>query len=726
MRKPEEKMLALIVEDSAVEAEIIKRSVSKGGYEVAVAHNGFEGLEAMMARKPAIVLSDINMPQMNGFEMCSAIKERRELQDTPVILISALSEPEDVIMAITAGADGYITKPYDEDTLLTRIEALITASRKSKGGTDEMMDIEYKGKLFTASVNYRRLVNILLSVYENLISQNHQLTNVQVQLAMLNEQLGEKVRERTQALTCEIEERIKTEEALKESEARHRAIMETANDAMICINPDGKVHMWNTKAEEIFGYTAQEANGKDVHDLVVPGKYMEQARAGLAKFSVTGAGPVINKTTEITALHRDGSEFPIELSIAPVKMRGGWGASAIIRDITERKTAEQALTESEAKFRKLFENSNDAIFIHTTDGRILDANSPAQKMTGYSLPILKAMPIPALHPPEELEASKKAFNETISKGSTKFESRFRQSGGGLIDVEISASIVDSARGVIQGIVRDITEQKGRERELNETNQKLQHALDEINKTQKMLVRAEKLAGLGQIAAGVAHELKNPLNIIYTSTQLMAMEEGVTDEVAESGKIIMEQVMRAVKIIDNLREFARERKPEMKDIDLCPFIEKTMSLVAYEIKGEGIEIVKECPTEPVLIMGDEDQLAQVFLNITNNARDSMNIRKKSYSFEEAEKIGWRARLVVRTRVEGGAAKISFEDNGVGIPEENEKKLFTPFFTTKGETTGTGLGIAIALGIIENHGGTIEFESEEGKGAVFTVTLPLAGA
>ncbi len=395
----------------------------------------------------------------------------------------------------------------------------------------------------------------------------------------------------------------KAEIALLESEELHRAIMETANDAVICIDLNGKVCMWNRRAEEMFGYTAQEAMGKNVHEFITPKKYQERARAGFAKFLLTGEGPIINKTTEITALRRDGSEFPVELSVAAVKMKDGWGASAIIKDITARKEWENKLTE--------------------------------------------------------------------------------------------------------------------------TNEKLKKAMDDIERTHALLIRQEKLAAMGQLSAGVAHEIKNPLNIISTSTQLMMMEDGLPGEAMESGKIIMEQIARAVKIIDNLREFARERKPERKEVYLNQFLDKTISLVAYEMRGEGIEIAMEFSPEPIRIMGDEDQLAQVFLNITNNARDSMNMKKKSYSFEEAEKIGWKAKLTVRTLVEEGKAKISFEDTGVGISEENKRKLFTPFFTTKGETKGTGLGIAIAFGIIENHGGTIEFESEEGKGAAFTVTIPLAG-
>ena len=315
-------------------------------------------------------------------------------------------------------------------------------------------------------------------------------------------------------------------------------------------------------------------------------------------------------------------------------------------------------------------------------------------------------------------------------GTGQYESEYRiiRPDGSVRHVNSQGEVRRNEKGEPVGLIgtlTDITAQKEWERTLMETNQKLQQALDDINKTQTMLIRSEKLAALGQLSAGVAHEIKNPLNIIYTSTQLMMMEEGVSGEVAESGKIIMEQVMRAVKIIDNLREFARERKPERKEVDLCPFLEKTMGLVAYEMRGDGIEIAKELPPEPIRIMGDEDQLAQVFLNITNNARDSMNMRKKSYSFEDMERIGWKPKLTVRTREEDGKAKISFGDNGVGISEEDKRKLFTPFFTTKGEGKGTGLGIAIAFGIIENHGGTIEFESEEGKGAVFTVKIPLAG-
>jgi PAS domain S-box-containing protein len=401
------------------------------------------------------------------------------------------------------------------------------------------------------------------------------------------------------------------------------------------------------------------------------------------------------------------------------------------RHETARKKADEAL-------KKSAEDLAEAHRIAHIGSYVWDAKSDASHWCdemynifgvrrGEITPSLKAVS-EMTHPDDRASVVEKVRIAMAETGQYESEYRIVRPDGSVRHVHSQGEARRNEKGEVVGLIgtlTDITAQKEWERTLTEMNQKLQQASEDARKTQKMLIRSEKLAAMGQLSAGVAHEIKNPLNIIYTSTQLMMMEEGLTGEVTESGKIIMEQVMRAVKIIDNLRDFARERKPETKAIGLCPFIEKTMSLVAYEMKGEGIEIAKEFSTEPIRVMGDEDQLAQVFLNITNNSRDSMNMKKKSYSYEEAEKIGWKAKLTVRTQVEDGKAKISFEDNGIGIPEENREKLFTPFFTTKGESAGTGLGIAIAFGIIENHGGTIEFESEEGKGAVFTVTIPLAG-
>ncbi|HEU0219556.1 MAG TPA: PAS domain S-box protein [Gallionella sp.] len=373
---------------------------------------------------------------------------------------------------------------------------------------------------------------------------------------------------------------------------RHRQINTAALNAIVIVDEQARITDWNPAAEKMFQYRREEAVGQPLHQLIAPPHYRNDADRGFARFEETGNGPLIGKVTEVAALRKDGSEFPVELSISAARLQGRWHAVGVIRDLTERKQAEelvsaqhaeierarqdwkavfdsisqpiflhdgefrviranrayaeqagkpfqeiigqpyytlfpksgaplpcclrtmekaeeeeeeeeeevavgeatyrsrtfsvrseqgaylysvhileditgrkkaeQTLRESEDRFRKLFENSNDAIFIHTLDGRILDANSQAENMMGYPLAVLRTMPLPALHPEEELGASKKALEETISKGSIRFESRFLQSSGALVDVEISARIIDSEKGIIQGVVRDITAHKHQE------------------------------------------------------------------------------------------------------------------------------------------------------------------------------------------------------------------------------------------------------------------------
>jgi signal transduction histidine kinase/CheY-like chemotaxis protein len=260
-------------------------------------------------------------------------------------------------------------------------------------------------------------------------------------------------------------------------------------------------------------------------------------------------------------------------------------------------------------------------------------------------------------------------------------------------------------------------------DLHTKHEELENAHKKLKKAQSFLIRQEKLASLGTLSAGVAHEIKNPLNIISTSVQLLQMEDNLSEETKEAYKTIIEQVNRAAKITENLRNFARERKQEIKEIELHAFLEKTLALVEYEMKVENLQIEKKLHKDPIYISGDEDQLAQVFLNMIGNARDSMNEKQKRHSYEELQKMGWAGRLTVETFISGSQVLVLFQDAGLGMAEEVKRKIFDPFFTTKGEGKGTGLGLSIAYGIIEAHGGTIKFESKEGKGTRFVISLPL---
>lgn len=303
----------LIVEDSALEAALLRETLEGSGYRVTSASNGQEGLEAALKEPPALIISDAVMPVMDGFEMCRVIKKDKGTEDIPVILLTALSGAEDMLKGLSAGADYYLPKPYDDEEMLAKVKAVTTnhGQLDNKPG-ERCVEMEYNGTVFTVTASRAAMLRFILSGYEHIVSQN--------------KTLEKKVIERTRLL--------------KESEQRLMAVMEYATDAIIAIEPVDKIYLWNKQAEKLFGYTFEEAVGKSVHDFISPERFRPPAHEGLKVFFETGMGKVIGKTLELEALARDGTEFPIELSITAVNMNGVWNALGIIRDITARKTEE--------------------------------------------------------------------------------------------------------------------------------------------------------------------------------------------------------------------------------------------------------------------------------------------------------------------------------------------------------------------------------------------------
>ncbi|MDO8208577.1 MAG: response regulator [Gallionella sp.] len=197
----------LVVEDSPVEAELLRRILFRAGYRVVQAKNGEEGLAFARANRPALVMSDIQMPLMNGYELCREIKRDETLWNVPVILVSSLSEPEDILEALNIGADSYITKPYVERVLLERVRSLLATPIRQKQ-VEEPLEVEYDGKRHTITAGSQQMLNLLLSVYENSLTQNRELLHIQNQLNLLNESLDLKVRERTAELRQVLEETV--------------------------------------------------------------------------------------------------------------------------------------------------------------------------------------------------------------------------------------------------------------------------------------------------------------------------------------------------------------------------------------------------------------------------------------------------------------------------------------------------------------------------------------
>ncbi len=251
-------------------------------------------------------------------------------------------------------------------------------------------------------------------------------------------------------------------------------------------------------------------------------------------------------------------------------------------------------------------------------------------------------------------------------------------------------------------------------DLSETTAEMQRREQELRDKQEQLVQAGKLATLGELTTGVAHELNNPLNniglFIGNVIDLLAFDKIDKDRLLNELQQAMQQVRKATEIILHLRTFGRAAAVSREPLAIKPVIEQALSLMQEQLRLRQIEVVLDlCPNNPIVI-GNAIQLEQVFINLLTNARDAMaDVPRK--------------RLSLSCKVEQGMVHLAFSDTGTGIPEGLEKRIFDPFFTTKEVGAGTGLGLSITYGIIQDHQGSIAVENHPGEGATFFVQLPL---
>lgn len=358
--------------------------------------------------------------------------------------------------------------------------------------------------------------------------------------------------------------------------------------------------------------------------------------------------------------------------------------------IDHLRESQERLRISEQKYRRVFEDSKDTIMVADCDGFIIDINPAGVDMFGCKRRehIIKTKSIYDLFPsPEEYTK----FVEKMKKeGFVKdYETVLRTVDGRTINALITATLRYNEEDKLCGfdaIIKDITAWK---------------------KLQEQMARADKLASVGQLAAGVAHEINNPLGIIMGYTGMLLSEDGLPPEVKEDLKTVYQNAETCKKIIEDLLKFSRQSPAKPEPVDLNALIEEVSSLLAYQIEEKEIMFEKELQDIP-LTMADPDKLRQVIMNIILNAIQAVEIGGSVKVKTFLDKTGFIC--------------IEITDNGHGIPEELQSKVFEPFFTTKPPGQGTGLGLAVSYGIVKEHGGTITFESSPKKGTTFRVYMP----
>lgn len=415
--------------------------------------------------------------------------------------------------------------------------------------------------------------------------------------------------------------------------------------------------------------------------------------------------------------------------------------------IDKLKINNKVLSESEQNYRQVFNSTTDAIFIHDMDGRIIDSNSAATNMYGFSHHEFLNQETLTTNGKTDKNAailSHELMMETFEKGEKKFEWHASHKSGKTFWVEVGlkkAFVMGDMRLV--AVVRNIDEKKQYEMELeqhksqleqivlertheleeknkdllirNETimaqREELKTTLEELKSTQKKLVESEKMASLGLLASGVAHEINNPLNFIQGG--LMGLEQHFEENTKQkNGEITMflsaigEGIQRASTIVSSLNHFSRQEETKMIPVNLNQTIENCLVILNNRLKNKVLVTKNYCCPE-LIVVGNEGRLHQAILNILSNAEQAIHSNGKINIFTERN---------------ANQAVISIEDNGVGIPEQYLNRVTEPFFTTKAPGKGTGLGLAITYNIIEEHKGTLEIFTKQGGGTKIVITIP----
>jgi len=279
-----------------------------------------------------------------------------------------------------------------------------------------------------------------------------------------------------------------------------------------------------------------------------------------------------------------------------------------------------------------------------------------------------------------------------------------------LDVKVPVYGGDEVGELAQSFNRMIEDLKKSRDQVEERSIKCQEAYDSMREAQRKLIQSEKLAAIGTLVAGIAHEINNPVGIIAARTDCMlieAREMGLDEQCTEDLMVINRHAGRIADITRALLTFARQAPAELSTVDLNAIVEDTLFLVDKQLAKEGIKVERALSPDCPKVMGNDNRIQQVLLDLMNNARDAMH---------------GEGTITVTTGGTGGKAEINVTDTGEGIPEESLDNIFDPFFTTKEVGKGTGLGLAVSYGIIQDLGGTIEVKSRRGEGASFTITLP----
>ena len=520
---------------------------------------------------------------------------------------------------------------------------------------------------------------------------------------------------RTIVICADITERKRAEDALQKSEALFRSFIDNLPTEIFVRDTTGRFALVNRAWERVQGVSSQDVIGKTAYDIYPKDQadiYAAQDQA------VLETGQALDRELEF----REGSgshflhtiKFPISGADGEVTAIGG-----IAMDITERKRAEEALRVSEAQLKAIMDNAPAEIFLIDTDCRYVLVNREFERRYNVTAEEVKGLTVHDLFPEEIAQEFAAQDREVLDtrKGIVK-EQQTPYAGAWHTDLELKFPIVDSAGAIVGlgAIGTDITERKHAEEEIRKLNAEMEQRVEErtaeLRTAQADFLRQARMATLGQLTATVSHELRNPLGAIQTSNSVVRDNLKDCDpRVGRSLERIERSVMRCDRIIDELLDYTHIRQLELKPTPIDTWLE---GVLEEQTLHTDITLRRDLSLPGVEVFLDQDRFRRAVINIFDNACQAMGGGGDG-KIEEGEHI-----LTIQTGKTNGRIEVVFEDNGHGIPPDVLPKIFEPMFSTKG--FGVGLGLPVVKQIMEQHGGGIEIESEEGRGTWVCLWLP----
>ncbi|SPD74165.1 conserved hypothetical protein [uncultured Desulfobacterium sp.] len=796
----------LVVDDDNVLCEILKGLFKKKGYYCATTPDIVTAMELVGSQKFDLAICDIKLPNGSGLDLLCKLRE--SYPETAVIMITALDDPEKAATALDLGISGYLIKPFPLNQVLivvenalrkqdlenqekefrsnleylvfertSELEGAIERLRESESQFRNLIEGSVQGILifrglkalfanqaFADIYGYSRdevlEMETVLAIIppekhsdadevinefnkENKIPFHTVLEGIRkdgqrIWLDSLMIQIYWEGEPAIQFTCSDITRRKLHERELKENEQKFRTITELANDAIIMTDSECHISYWNAAAEKIFNYSKKEVMGRLTNGLIFYDNHYDAFKKLEGLRQAERFEDI--RRFDVFAVRKGGAEFPIEISLSSVPLKGKIYTVAVVRDISERKKAERNLIEAHHELETILSGISSILICISNTYVITTWNKVAELQLGAPASTVLGKRISECAAEWEWDKIDKGIAACLEKMEPVIidDVRTKTSDSRERFLRIVLSPIKTVENESDGILLmgdDVTDRK---------------------KLEFHLMQSQKLESIGQLAAGIAHEINTPIQYVGDNIhfiqdsfsdmdmlrvkhnllmeyiekdlptdnliqeikqQLEATEiDYLEEEIPKALEQALDGVERVSKIVRSMKDFSHPGTTEKTAVDLNKALDSTITISRNEWKYVA-EMETDFDDSLPLVQCLPGEINQVFLNLITNAAHAIKDVNGNGNNE-------KGKIRISTRCCGNSVDIRFTDTGCGIPAHLRHRIFDPFFTTKEVGKGTGQGLSISRSmIVDKHGGAISFESEEGKGSTFIIQLPI---